>query len=64
VSVTQSFADITGMHFAVDMGFAHTAGDELGDLGAEVKNENLWCDCMKRALSGHWRIVSKKQNRS
>ncbi len=34
-------AHIAGMHFAVDMGFAHAAGDQLGDLGAKVKDEDL-----------------------
>jgi hypothetical protein len=33
------FADITGMDFAVNMGLTHAAGNELGDLGTEVKNE-------------------------
>ena len=29
------------MHFAENMGLTHAAGNELGDLGAEVKNENF-----------------------
>jgi hypothetical protein len=29
------------MHFAKNMRFAHTAGDELGDLRAEVEDQDL-----------------------
>jgi hypothetical protein len=29
------------MHFAKHMRFAHTAGNELGDLRAEVKDEDF-----------------------
>ena len=32
--------DVVGMNFAVDVGFAHAAGDELRHLAAEVENEN------------------------
>jgi hypothetical protein len=29
------------MQFAIDLLFAHTTGNELGDLGAKVENENF-----------------------
>ena len=29
------------MDFAVNMGFAHTAGNQLRDLGAEIENEDF-----------------------
>ncbi|MNF14801.1 hypothetical protein D3C80_2171520 [compost metagenome] len=29
------------MDIAVEMGFAHAAGNQLGDLGAEVEDEDL-----------------------
>jgi len=29
------------MDFAVNMGLSHAAGNELGDLGAEVQYENF-----------------------
>ena len=32
---------IARVHFAVHMGLAHTAGDELGDLRAEIKDEDF-----------------------
>ena len=34
-------ADVAGVHFAVDVRLADAAGDELGDLGAEVEDEDL-----------------------
>ena len=34
-------AHIAGVDFAVNMGFAHAAGDQLRDLGAKVQNEDL-----------------------
>ena len=30
-----------GMNFGIDSGLAHAAGDELGDLGAEVENDDF-----------------------
>ena len=46
LTVLGIFADplvghIARVHFAVDMGLAHTAGDELGDLRAEIKDEDF-----------------------
>ena len=32
---------IAGVNLTKHMGFAHTAGDELGDLGAEIENEDF-----------------------
>jgi hypothetical protein len=40
-SRTQSSADVAGMHLAVHMGLAHAAGNELGDLGAEIEDEDF-----------------------
>jgi hypothetical protein len=37
----EGVTDVAGMDFTVDVGFAHTAGDELGDLGAEVEDEDF-----------------------
>ena len=34
-------AHVTRMNFAVHMGLAHTACDELGNLGAKVKDKNF-----------------------
>src|SRR6185295_4736813 len=34
--------DVVGMDLAVDPGFAHPAGDQLGVLGAEVEDEDLF----------------------
>jgi hypothetical protein len=36
---------VAGVDFAVHMRFAHTPRDELGDLGAEIEDEDLSC-CM------------------
>jgi hypothetical protein len=44
---------ITGMDFAKHMGFAHTAGNQLGDLRAEVEDEDF--------LVGHRGYESKKR---
>ncbi|MPM92021.1 hypothetical protein SDC9_139155 [bioreactor metagenome] len=32
---------VAGVHFAVHMGFTHSAGDQLSDLGAKVEDEDL-----------------------
>ena len=34
-------ADVTGMDFAVDVGFADAPRDELGDLRAEIQDQDL-----------------------
>ena len=34
-------ADIAGVDFAKHMGFAHASGNQLGDLRAEVENQNF-----------------------
>ncbi len=39
-SRTNALADIRRMDLAVDTGFAHAARDQLGDLGAEVENQD------------------------
>ena len=60
-------AHIAGVHFAIHMRFAHAAGDELGDLGTEIEDEDflvlhgvVWLGCSesKKAVhqDGHWRI--------
>ena len=49
-------ADVAGVDFAEHMGFAHAAGDQLGDLGAEIEDEDL------RVL--HGRIQVKKGKRA
>ena len=33
--------DVTGVYFAKNMRIAHAAGNQLGDLGAEVKDEDF-----------------------
>ena len=33
--------DVVGMQFAVDAGFAHAAGDQLGVLGTEIEDEDF-----------------------
>ena len=32
--------DVVRMNFAVDVGFAHASGDQLGHLAAEVQNQD------------------------
>ena len=39
------------MQFAVNMGFAHAAGDQLGNLRAEVENKDF--------VLGSWRKLCK-----
>ena len=34
-------ADVAGMDFAVDVGFADAPGNELGDLRAEIQDQDL-----------------------
>ena len=33
--------NVEGVQFAIDLLLAHAAGDELGDLGAEIENEDF-----------------------
>ena len=47
------------MQFAVNMGFAHAAGDQLGNLRAEVENKDFvlghggnFAKCKKTARPG------------
>lgn len=47
-------ADVAGVDFAIDVGFAHTAGNELRDLGAEVEDEDF--------LVGHGRDLPGKNS--
>jgi hypothetical protein len=32
---------VTGMHFAKDMRFAHAPGNQLGDLRAEIEDQDF-----------------------
>ena len=41
VGTNEIFADVEGVQFAVNLLLAHTAGDQLGDLRAEVENKNF-----------------------
>ena len=47
--------NIVRMNFAVDVGFAHAAGDELGHLAAEVENQNA----VVRGLHGYAAVREK-----
>jgi len=33
--------DVVRMNFRIDMRFAHAPGDQLGDLGAEIENQDF-----------------------
>jgi len=41
---------VVGVDLAVDVGFAHAAGDQLGDLGAKVEDQDL---VMHGGISGN-----------
>jgi hypothetical protein len=41
--------NVVGVDFAEDLGFAHAAGDQLGDLGTEIEDEDF--------LMGHFQCL-------
>ena len=47
---------VVGVQLAIHMGFAHAAGDELGDLRTEVEDEDFVLDGHVKFL---WRMVNK-----